>query len=339
MLVRRRGEVVEGERYGHIAVVDSGGRLVASVGDPTHRTYLRSAAKPFQALALVLSGAMETFGFEEKELALACASHGGEPAHVETARGMLAKIGLDEGALECGAHEPLSAAAAEALRAAGVAATAIHNNCSGKHAGMLAACRARGFATAGYHRPEHPLQKEILGHVAAFTGLPTGEIRIGIDGCSVPCFGVPVERMALAYARLARGGAGDSYAAAAARIRAAMTRHPEMVAGRGRVSTEVMMEFPGRILSKGGAQGVLCGAALEEGLGYAIKMVDGFKEHMGLVLARLVAELGIPGVSEAIRGEGRFAAPQTNHKGEPVGGVEAVFQLAAGAAFSGKSAS
>jgi len=335
VLVRWRGEVVEGERYGHIAVVDSGGRLVASVGDSTHRTYLRSAAKPFQALELVMSGAMERFGFGDRELALACASHGGEPAHVETAREMLAKIGLDETALECGAHEPLSAASAEALRAAGVKATAIHNNCSGKHASMLAACRARGFATAGYHRPEHPLQKEILGHVSAYTGLPASEIRIGIDGCSVPCFGVPVERMALAYARLARGGAGEPYAAAAARIRDAMTRHPEMVAGRGRTSTEIMMEFPGRILSKGGAQGVQCGAALEEGLGFAIKLVDGFKENMGLVLARLLAELAIPGVSEAIHEKGRFVALQTNHKGEQVGRVEAIFRLAASATFSG----
>jgi L-asparaginase II len=335
VLVRRRGEVVEGERYGHIAVVDSSGRLVASLGDPHHRTYLRSAAKPLQALALVLSGAMERFGFGPRELALACASHGGEPAHVETTRAMLAKIDLDETALECGVHEPLSASSAEALREARVKPTAIHNNCSGKHAGMLAACRARGFATAGYHRPEHPLQREILGHVAAFTGLAPGEIRVGIDGCSVPCFGVPLERMALAYARLARGGPGGPYASAAARIREAMTRHPEMVAGRGRVSTEIMMEFPGRILSKGGAQGVLCGAALEEGLGFAIKFADGFKENMGLVLARLLAELAIPGVSDGLRGPGRFVQAQTNHKGERVGSVEANFHLAASATFSG----
>ena len=200
---------------------------------------------------------------------------------------------------------------------------------------MLAACRAHGFATAGYHRPEHPLQKEILGHVSAFTGLPASEIRVGIDGCSVPCFGVPVERMALAYARLARGGPAESDAAAVSRIRDAMTRHPEMVAGRGRTSTEIMIEFPGRILSKGGAQGVLCGAALEEGLGFAIKLVDGFNEHMGLVLARLLADLGLPGVSESLRDGSRFSAPQTNHKGEPVGSVEALFHLAATASLSG----
>src|SRR5262245_37181713 len=202
VLVRRRGALVEGERFGHIAVVDSGGRLVGALGDPGHRTYFRSAAKPFQAMAMVLSGAPERFGFGPRELALACASHGGEEAHVETARGMLAKIGLSEDALECGVHEPLSERAAAALRAAGVKATAIHNNCSGKHAGMLAACRARGWPTAGYHRPDHPLQREILEHVSAFTGLRAAEIAIGIDGCSVPCFGVPLERMALAYARL-----------------------------------------------------------------------------------------------------------------------------------------
>lgn len=334
VLVRRRGDVVEGERFGHIAVVGSDGRLVASFGDPGHRTYFRSAAKPFQALALVLSGGMERFGFGPRELALACASHGGEPAHVETARGMLVKIGLPEGALECGVHPPLSEAAAEALRAAGATPTAIHNNCSGKHSGMLAACRARGWPTSDYHRPDHPLQREILEHVSAFTGVPAAGIAIGVDGCSVPCFAVPVERMALAYARLATGGPSDAYAAATARIRAAMTANPEMVAGRGRTSTEIMMEFPGRVLSKGGAQGVLCGAALEEGIGFAIKLVDGFKENMDLVLARLLADLGLRGVSDAIR-EGRFAMVQTNHKGEKVGSVEAAYHLALNATFSG----
>lgn len=334
LLTRWRGAVVEGERQGHIAVVDAAGRLVASAGDPHHVTYWRSAAKPFQALALVLSGAMERFDFGPRELALACASHDGTPMHTEIARTMLARIGLGEESLECGVHEPLSNDAARALLASGAAATAIHNNCSGKHAGMLAACRARGYLENGYHRPEHPLQLEIRGHVERFTGMASSEIAIGIDGCSVPCFAIPIERMAAAYARLASADCGDLGAAlpgesarAAVRIRDAMISSPELVAGRGRVSTEIMREFPGRVLSKGGAQGILCGALVREGLGFAVKLGDGFNDGRDLVLARLLGELDIPGVSEMFRGSQRHAQAITNHKGTTVGTIEATFPL------------
>lgn len=327
LLVRWRGEVVEGERAGHVAVVDAAGRLVASAGDPSHVTFMRSAAKPFQAMPLLLSGAMERFGLGPRELALACASHVGSPAHVETARGMLAKIGLGEEALECGVHDPISAEALAVLYAAGATASAVHNNCSGNHAGMLAACRARGFATAGYRRADHPIQKEILGHMAAFTGVAPEEVRLGIDGCGVPCFALPLERMAAGYARLAEGREPDGYARAAARVREAMTAHPDLVAGPGRTSTEIMRAFPGRILSKGGAQGVLCGALLEEGLGYAVKLADASSENMILVAARLLEELDVPGVSERLRDEGWHEAPITNHIGERVGSLQAVFRL------------
>jgi L-asparaginase II len=337
LLVRRRGEIVEGERQGHIAVVDSAGRLVASAGDPRHVTYWRSAAKPFQALALVLSGAMERFGFGPRELALACASHDGTPEHTEIARTMLERIGLSQEDLECGVHEPLAEDEARSLRASGAAATPLHNNCSGKHAGMLAVCRARGYPPEGYHRPEHPLQREILEHVRGFTGVDSSEIAIGIDGCSVPCFAIPIERMAFAYARLAsadrseapqRAAAGAAESArAAARIRDAMTGNPRLVAGAGRTSTEIMREFPGRVLSKGGAEGVLCGALVREGLGFALKMRDGFDADRDLVLARLLGEIDVGGVSEAFHVSGRHIRAITNHRGTTVGAIEAPFRL------------
>jgi L-asparaginase II len=200
---------------------------------------------------------------------------------------------------------------------------------------MLAAAQARGFPTAGYHRRGHPLQEEIIAHVSAFTGVPAEEIGIGIDGCSVPCFALPLERMALAFARLGAGRVEPAdRARAAARIRDAMTAHPDLVAGSGRTSTELMLEFPGRVLSKGGAQGVLCGALLREGLGFAIKMADGFGENRTLAALRLLEELDLDGVSESLRRAARHATEQTNRKGERVGTIEATFALAraAGAA-------
>lgn len=335
VLVQEREGVVEGERVGHIAVVDLDGRLLAHLGDPEHVTYLRSAAKPFQALPLVLSGAMERFGFSPRELALACSSHSAEPLQLEVVRGMLQKIGLPETALACGAHEPMSEAGRDALRAEGGRATVIHNNCSGKHAGMLAACLARGFETKGYQKVDHPLQQEIAEHVARLAGVRRGEMIIGVDGCGVPCFGLPLRRMAHAFVRFAAVGDGaeilgpdaaPQYGEACRRIRSAMVGHPEMVAGPGRVSTELMKAFPERILSKGGAHAILCGALLREKLGYAIKMADGFREGIDFVLHRMLAQLGIEGISDRIDAAATRAELK-NHAGDIVGHQEAGFRL------------
>lgn len=204
-----RGYEVECEHSGAIAVVDAVGHLVASVGQPTHATYVRSCAKPFQALAFVCSGAADHFGATEEELAVVCASHGGEPEHVALVESLLRKTGVRVGDLRCGVHPPLDKAARDALRASGGEASALHNNCSGKHVGMLATARYLDLPTADYLDPDHGVQLAILGILATLAGLEPDEIGISVDGCSAPVFYLPLRAFSLALARLAEQGEGS----------------------------------------------------------------------------------------------------------------------------------
>ena len=223
-------------------------------GDADKVTYMRSSAKPIQATAAAESGALERFGITEQELAVICASHGGEPMHVEAVRSILARIGLDEDALGCGAHAPSYTPAAIALYRAGQTPTAIHNNCSGKHSGMLAAAQALGAPTATYLDPDHPVQQRILHSVAYYSGLGTRTITVAVDGCSAPVFGFPLYGMALMYARLVSPQRLlAERATAARRIVAAMQAYPEMVGGTGRFDSDVMNVGGKRLVAKGGA--------------------------------------------------------------------------------------
>ena len=279
-----RGDSVESQHRGAFAVVDAHGTVVASLGDIGRPVFPRSAVKVLQALPLVASGAADRFGLDDAELALACASHGGEPAHERTAASMLAKAGLDVQALECGAHWPYNEAAQRALAATAQAPSALHNNCSGKHAGFVclgclmaaAAGRdARGFL-AGYVQPDHPVMREVTSALEAATGWRLADAPRGTDGCSIPTFGIPLERLAHAFARVATGhGLSPGHASAARRLRAAVARHPFMVAGSGRFDTRVMEGFGERVFCKVGAEGVYCAALPEAGLGIAVKVDDG----------------------------------------------------------------
>ena len=279
-----RGGTVESFHRGALAIVDAEGALHTALGDIERPVFPRSAVKALQALPLVASGSADRWGLGDESLALACASHGGEPAHTRTAAATLAAAGLDESALECGTHWPSNEAASRALAAAGTAPGPLHNNCSGKHAGFLCVgclmARQAGREPAeyvrGYLKPDHPVMKEISAALAAATGCDLARAPMGIDGCSIPTFGIPLRQLAHGFARFGTGvGLSPGHAGAARRLRAAVARAPFMVGGTGRFDTRVMQHFGERVFCKVGAEGVYCAALPDRGLGVAIKIDDG----------------------------------------------------------------
>jgi L-asparaginase II len=315
---------VEARHPVHVAVADETGRLVASVGDASMQTFYRSAAKPFQALPLVEDGVVDRFGLTEAELALCCASHEGEPAHVAGARSILARAGLEESALRCGPHLPFSDVEARGLVARGEEARPIHNNCSGKHAGMLALAVARGWDPEGYHRLEHPVQQRMLEEITRWSGVPRDGIATAVDGCGVVCFAVPLTAMAASFARFA--GAAER-GEAPARIVNAMTTHPFMVGGTHRACTEVMERTGARAFVKLGAEGVYGGGLPGRGLGFAIKVHDGARRAVEVALIRVLEQLEAlsPDDLEALA---RWRRPVVrNTRDEVVGEVRAAFDL------------
>lgn len=279
-----RGELVEARHRGFIAVVNGHGKLIASLGDISTRTWYRSAAKPFQTIPLISSGAADHFGLTPRELAVATASHSGETIHLEAAASILSKIGLDERALRCGAHAPFDADAAQRLSEAGEEPSALHNNCSGKHAGMLALARFLNEPVDDYLNPAHPVQQQIRAVLAQFADVQPDEISLAVDGCSAPVFGLSIEAMARSYARLVAVEQTDlpeNLRLAAGRVLSVMREYPEMIGGtQGRLDTDLMRVARGRLISKVGAEGVqllgvLPGDDYPHGLGIAIKVEDG----------------------------------------------------------------
>ena len=278
-----RGSIVESIHFGAIAVSDNTGNLLATCGDPYTVTYLRSSAKPFQALPMVEAGGDTTYDLSPSELALICASHSGTDEQVEKVRSIQKKVGVTESDLLCGVHEPYDEETARALRARGEAPSPNRHNCSGKHTGMLAFARLGGWPVKNYVELQHPVQQAILMTFAEMAGLPPEQVVVGVDGCSAPNFAVPLANAARAYANVIDPrNLSAKRAAACQRITRAMTRHPEMVAGPGRFDTRLMEATGGRILCKSGAEGYL-GMALEPealgprtpAVGIAIKIADG----------------------------------------------------------------
>jgi L-asparaginase II len=297
-----RGSTLESRHTVHVAVVDGGGRLVASAGDPDYRTFWRSAAKPFQALPLVLDGVAERFGLSRQDLALACASHSSEPGQVALVREFLQRIGCSERDLMCGPHRPLSDAVAKDYETRGVRLTAVYSNCSGKHAGMLALAKHHGWPTEFYARIEHPVQQRCLESVSRSTDVPKHQLGIAVDGCGVACVALPLRNMALAYTRV------DGP------ILEAMMLHPELIAGEGRPCTEMMRAHPGRVVAKVGAEGVYSALLIREGLGVTLKVEDGHSVASALAIAAVLAELGLRPQPAAL-----LKKPITNSRGETVG--------------------
>jgi L-asparaginase II len=342
-----RGSFVESVHRGHLVAVDGRGRTVALLGSADAVTFMRSATKPFQALPLVSSGAADRFGLDGRELALGCASHNGEPLHTEAVLSVLGKTGLGVSDLRCGAHEPYAEGAAKALRERGESPTALHNNCSGKHAGMLALARHLGADVGTYRRPDNPVQRAVFGAISQFSGVPEGELRYATDGCGVPTFALGVGTMARMFARLVAPAETDGeatpealrpsvFAHAARRIVEAMTAHPEMVEGDGELDTELMRACGGHLVSKVGAEGVYAASVLPcerwpEGLGLAFKIEDGDKGDRARPTAAVEAlrQLGVIGEGEA-RSLSKFdRRTLKNHRGEEVGEVRAAFRLRA----------
>ena len=331
-----RGPIVESRHRGHLTAVDGMGNTIAGLGLPETVTYVRSSGKPFQAIPVIVSGAADRFGFTEREIAIACGSHSGEAIHVDTVRSMLAKIGLDESALKCGVHEPFSAEVARELALKQKPPNVLQNNCSGKHAAMLALAVHVGAPTGSYDDRGSPVQQAIAKTVAEFSDIPVDQMAIGVDGCGVPVFGVPVRDMALMYARLVSPSRSfdDATRTACRRIIKAMINFPEMVGGaKDRLDTELIKAGQGRLISKIGAEGVytvgvLPSAEWPNGLGVALKIEDG-DDHRARPPAVIEAlrQLNVLAKSELIALASYAPTIIRNRRGERVGEVRAAFTL------------
>ena len=331
-----RGNASESIHRGAIAVVDADGAVLASLGDIERPIFPRSAVKVLQALPLVAGGAADLLGLADDELAIACASHGGEEIHVQTAARMLAKAGLDADALECGAHWPYLDTAARTMAAQGQVPSALNNNCSGKHAGFLClACALHGNGpdlrryAKGYVDAEHPVMREVTAALQAATGFDLAETARGTDGCSIPTYAIPLRHLALAFARVASGvGLSRDHADAARRLRAAVAKAPYMVAGSGRFDTRVMEHFGERVFCKVGAEAVYCAALPERGLGVAIKIDDGNTARAAeVVMAAAIEALVSLSEADAVFMRNFSAPTLTNWNGIEVGALRAADAL------------
>jgi L-asparaginase II len=330
-----RGGISESRHAGFIAVADATGqaRLTSGPLDQDRVSFLRSAAKPFQAIPLVESGAADAFGLTPAELALACASHSGQPEHTRQVQAMLDKGGLNADQLLCGAHYPYNQAAADEMKRAGQHPNNLHSNCSGKHTGMLLTCKHMGWPTESYTEPEHPLQQAILKAVADFAGLRPSEIATGRDGCSVVCFGLTTLQMATAFARLGSPAywedqANPARAKAVSRLTQAMYSYPFNVGGTGRGDTDLMESAPGgRIFSKAGAEAVWCMGFPEKGLALALKVEDGANRAHPAILSKALRLTGLLNEAEIAAYEAKQLTQLKNVRGIVVGDYQPVFEL------------
>jgi L-asparaginase II len=319
-----RGGWVENRHRGAFIIADADGRVIAAGGDVARPVFPRSAVKSIQAMAMAQSGAIGKFALDAEKLALACASHHGEDMHVTGVTRFLETIGLDAGALECGAHAPTDPAARDALRRSGDAPSALHNNCSGKHAGMLSVAQMLGIDPKGYVGREHPVQQAVRAAMEEVLGTGLSEDRCGIDGCSIPTWATPLETLASGFARMATGKhLSAALADSARRVFDAATSHPLLVAGTGHFDTLAMEAFGGRLMQKGGAEGVQCGAIRDRGWGYALKCDDGHMDASRCMVAALLLAHAGPNASERAVLEHFADLPIRNVRGTEVGHLSA----------------
>ncbi|MFQ6096755.1 MAG: asparaginase [Armatimonadota bacterium] len=325
-----RGSLVESRHCGDIVLMSADGRMAGVVGDPHRPTYLRSSAKPAQALALVESGAADRFGITDEEVAVVCGSHLGSDAHRAAVSSILAKAGLSEGDLKCGTHEPGNRAARDALVRRALKPSPLHNNCSGKHAGMLATCVHLQLPIESYLERHHPLQKRILNRIADLAAIAPGDIALAEDGCGVPTFGMPLSSAARLFATLASDdGPGP------ARIRRAMAAHPEMVRGPRDFNTELLRVLGERIIAKSGAEALFCCGLPALRLGVAIRIDDGNGRALPQVAVSVLQQLGVLSADDESALKFAASAPLHNCRGRVVGEVRAAdFRLRAPCADS-----
>lgn len=323
--------MVESIHSASIAVADASGKVRARLGGIDHPVFLRSSAKPFQAMAVIESGAAEKFGLGPQELAIMAGSHSSEPDHVETVRRILAKLGLDVSVLKCGTHTPFNHDIAREFLVSGRPLTALEHNCSGKHAGMLAVALAGGHDISRYLNPAHPVQQRIMGIVADLTGRMRDRIMVSVDGCGAPTLGLTLSEAARAFARLISPvGLAPVHAEAAARLVEAMRQHPRMIAGEGMMDTDLTAWPKHSIISKRGAEGVQCLAYIKDGsgMGVAAKVADG-DNYRGRVamLVGILGQLDLLSLEESSRFAESGLMIIRNNAGRPVGAVRPAFKL------------
>lgn len=321
-----RGDEVECTHAGSVAVVDTRGTLLYQAGDPHFLTFTRSTIKPFQAAPFVHDGGPARFGYTEREVALLCASHSGETMHTEAVQSMLRKAGCDEHHLRCGCHIPMRYGANDRVPDSEVF-NQLHNNCSGKHAGFLAACVQHGYPLDSYLAPAHPLQRAVRASVAHFAGLAEGDLKMGIDGCSAPNYALPLSRLALAYARLAQGAPDAEYGDVLGDLYRAMTRYPELVSGTGRNDLAFMQTGAGDWVAKIGADGVQVIGVRSAGLGIAIKVADGSMRALYTAAVAVLQQLGLVAAPERSPLAPWLRPQLTNFMGLRTGEVRPVLQL------------
>jgi len=332
-----RGAAVESFHRGAVAVVDDCGRMIWSCGDVQRPIFPRSAVKLLQALPLVASGAAQRLGLSDEELALACASHGGEPAHSQTAAAMLAKAGVDHSILECGSHWPSHEASERELVCRGLEPTVLNNNCSGKHAGFVCVgCAMSGLTgrplvdfMRGYVEPEHPVMREVTRAVTVATDHMVAQAPRGIDGCSIPTYAIPLYNLAMGFARAGTGnGLPPQWGQAARRLREAIAQAPFMVAGTGRFDTRVMQRLGQRVCCKIGAEGVYCASLPERGWGVALKMDDGNTSRAAEVVMAALIEALLPLSPDDAAALRRLSeAELRNWQGRTVGSLRAAAEF------------
>lgn len=314
-----RGDIVESMHRVHVAVAHADDGLIASAGNPAHHSFVRSSIKMFQALPFVEAGGVERFHLTGEELALCAASHGGEPFHVAAARSILAKARVTEAALACGPHLPLHDKTANAMLCAGEAPGRIHNNCSGKHAGMLAHCVQQQWVTNGYHRASHPMQQRVLTTLTHWMRINADDVAMAVDGCGLPTFAIALDAVAEGCARFSAAVAGGDPAPAA--IFNAMVAHPEYVAGTDRLDTDLMRAAGGRLFAKVGAEGFYCAGIPSLKIGVALKVEDGSKRAAEPAILAVLRHIDAIGAAEFDR-LGKYAEPELlNTRHEVVGHV------------------
>jgi L-asparaginase II len=330
MLIRCiRGTLDESIHLGHAVITDAQGKILSRIGDPQYVTFARSAAKPLQAIPLIESGAVHQYSLSHEEIAVICASHNGENPHIDAVSSILNKVGMASSDLHCGVHDPFYQPAAEALQRTGLRPSSLHNNCSGKHAGMLMLGRMLGTALVYYERLEHPVQLLILKTIAAICDINVERIITGVDGCGVPVFGLPLDRLAVGFAKLGTPppSFSNERANACRTIIKALRQCPFHLGGTDRFDTDLIRVTDGRIIGKMGAEGIYAFTVPDHNIGAAIKIVDGAKRAIYPAVVEILQQLKLLKGSEVIKLQSYHKPILKNHHGKIVGCIEPDFRL------------
>lgn len=323
-----RGGIVESIHRGDVAVVNSDGNPILRLGDINHLCYMRSASKPIQVIAALEAGIVEKYGLSLAEIALSMASHSGEKVHIDTLNSMMQKIGISADALRCGTHEPLGIEAARRLISDGLVPNSLHCTCSGKHLAQLAAVKAKGLSMDDYDKLGGGIQPEILNIISEFSGVKVPRIKLGIDGCGIPVYGIPLRKMAFAYANLcSKSFMNGKYNRSQEYVLQAMAMHPEMIGGQGRFDTELLRHFGERLIGKFGDEGVYCVGLVGKGTGIAIKIEDGHTRAVGPVVLETLRQMGVISNEELAPLKDLWKPSILNHRKEKVGEIKPVFKL------------